>query len=303
MPVQVRSATPRKASARDPLVSRPKSRRISSLCWSVVALAAPALAAGPEKAVESPFGTTIYWAVDSFANPDAVSTAPVGTLSFTPVGTLSGVSLTGIDFDNTATTLWAVDNTAKTRGTIDLATGAYASHGLITGISGANLRSFRFDTLDTGLVFLLDDSHLYHLDLASGGATVLAGPFATVLFSGLAVSLDGVIYAYDGNSGNLYTISREGTGYDLIGPTGLNAATVTLDVDTETGVLWAWARQASSLVLLTVDTATGAATPVTNGAEAQVRTSFRLPVPLIFEDGFESEDLCEWSAQSGGSAC
>jgi hypothetical protein len=29
----------------------------------------------------------------------------------------------------------------------------------------------------------------------------------------------------------------------------------------------------------------------------------RLPVPLLFEDGFESEDLCEWTAQSGGPGC
>jgi hypothetical protein len=249
-------------------------------------------------------GSDLSWIVDLRATPDQVSTAPVGTLTLTPVGPIAaGVNLFATDFDNAANTLWAIDNAAQTLGTIDLATGAYVSQGALTGVpTGHTITGMKFDPLDSDVVFVTSTdgavSQLHRLDPVTRELTLVGDITGLALVIELAIANDGTIYVHDIADDTISTVDRATGASTLVGPTGINANFAQgMDFDAGSGTLYAWLYVGGGVNnLSTIDLATGAASLVVDGDNTEIEGTIRVPVPFIFLDGFETGDTSRWSA-------
>lgn len=249
-------------------------------------------------------GGDLSWIVDLRAAPDQVSTAPVGTLTLTPVGPIAaGVNLFATDFDNAANTLWAIDNAAQTLGTVDLTTGAYASQGALTGVPvGHTITGMKFDPLDSDVALVTTTSgsvsQLHRLDPVTRTLTLVGEITGLALVIDLAIANDGTIYVHDIGADTISTVDRTTAAPTLVGPTGINANFAQgMDFDAGTGTLYAWLYIGGGVNnLSTIDLGTGAASLVVDGDNTEIEGSIRVPVPFIFLDGFETGDTSRWSA-------
>ncbi|KAB2963065.1 MAG: DUF4394 domain-containing protein [Thermoanaerobaculia bacterium] len=252
----------------------------------------------------APLGPALSWIVDLRATPDQVSTAPVGTLTLTPVGPVAaGVNLYATDFDNRARTLYAIDNFGATLGTIDLATGAYVSDGALTGIpAGHTVTGLKFDPLDSDKAFVVTTSgtvsQLHRLDPVARTLTLVGEITGSALAIDLAIANDGTIYVHDIGIDSILTVDRTAGAGTLVGPTGVNTNFAQgMDFDAAAGTLYAWMYLGGGVNnLSTIDLTTGAASLVVNGNNTEIEGSIQVPVPFIFLDGFESGDTGRWSA-------
>src|SRR5690606_19566558 len=75
------------------------------------------------------------WLLNFRSTPDQILTAPVGTMDTTVVADVAdGLVFFALDFDNSATTLWAIEDNTRELGTLDPDTGVWTPHGPVTGI-------------------------------------------------------------------------------------------------------------------------------------------------------------------------
>jgi len=101
----------------------------------------------------------------------------------------------GIDFDQTATTLWGVENATLTAGTFDLTTGAFNAVGPVTGpIAGSGATGL---TCDRNGVWYLSQydlptltSSLYKGDVTTGVFT-LVGPIVNAIIIDISIDSQG----------------------------------------------------------------------------------------------------------------
>lgn len=249
-------------------------------------------------------GTDLSYIWNLRSTPDEFLSAPVGTLTMTPIGTPAlSPSLFAMDFDNTATTLWAIDDAIDTLGTIDIATGVFTPIGPITGVPvGHNFTGLRFDTLDSDRVFVSTSgtggSQLHTLNLATRVLTPIGTISATEIIIDIAVANNGNIYGHGISTDILMRIDREtGVGTSL-GLTGVNSNFAQgMDFDASTDILYAWIYIGGGVNdLRTFDLSTGAATLVVAGVNRECEGAIKVAVPFIFLDGFETEDTSRWSS-------
>jgi hypothetical protein len=142
--------------------------------------------------------------------------------NLTVIGT-NTVPTYAIDFDETATTLWAVENTALGYGTFDLTTGAFTTVGTVTGLtpgSGA-----------TGLTCSTNGTWYLSQFVSGVGTNLYVGNITTGTFSlvgliGVGIMIDisidsqGNLYGNNISDDNLYSINTTTGAGTLIGPTG-----------------------------------------------------------------------------------
>src|SRR5439155_23858964 len=95
----------------------------------------------------------IAWYKKNFPAPLVVNTAPLPTLTFTPVGADAN-PLFAMAWNNSATTLYAVDNTSRQLGTIDQTTGAFTPIAAINPDPGTTFTV-------TGLTFDRTSANVY----------------------------------------------------------------------------------------------------------------------------------------------
>lgn len=172
-----------------------------------------------------------------------------------------------MDFDETATTLYAIDNTSRELGTLDLANGTFNSIAVVSGIPAAdNISGLTIDPSNgTAYVSGLGAAMtLYTMDLATGVATPIGSDPVVTLLIDIAIGPQGVIYGHDIGTDNIYTIDKNTGAATVVGPTGVNSNFAQgMDFDNIDGTLYAYTYQGGGAnVYGTIDLATGTLTPL-----------------------------------------
>ena len=213
----------------------------------------------------------------------------------TVVGT-NAVPYYGIDFDPTATTLYALNDTTDQLGTIDLATGAFT--GLVScppGGGAANWTGLAIDPV-SGVFYGSTATQLFTIDPGTGLST-LVGTYGVSTMIAIAVNGDGLMYGHDITSDSIYQVDPATGATTLVGPTGYAANYAQgMDFDNQDGTLYIWLYIGSgSNVYGTVNLATGAVTPLAVSAplgefEGATQTTAGPPpdyIPWLSEDPLE----------------
>lgn len=167
-------------------------------------------------------------------------------------------------------------------GYVDTATGAVNQLGVLAGVPATGTwTSAAWDRTTGNLYAMLvpaaGSNQLYRIDVAAGTGT-LVGPVAggglpaNAIVIAIAVSPDGLMYGIEIQNDVLVAIDKTDGTPAVIGPTGVNANFAQdMDFDPSTGILyWAGYLGGGNSQMFTVDTSTGAATPigpVAGGAE------------------------------------
>jgi hypothetical protein len=234
-----------------------------------------------------PFGTDLAFVHNFRAAgpfPNSLTTTPVGSLTYTNVGTV-GRPIFAADFDKPATTLWGIDNATRELGTYNLATGAFTPTGLVTGIAvGENIEALKFDPTSTNVYVQTTNgtvSNLYTIDLNTRAAT-LVGPIGFPLVITMAISASGQMYGRDNGTDVLISIDKTTGAGTLIGPLGIDATFAQgMDFDNSTNILWAWIYQGAGVnQLSTINLQTGAQTLIVTGVNGPENQG-AIRVPLV----------------------
>jgi hypothetical protein len=173
-----------------------------------------------------------------------------------------------MDFDETATTLYGIDNTTRELGTLNLADGSFASIVAVTGVDAAfTISGLTIDPSDgTAYVSAVNGTtmNLYMLNLGTGVATLIGSDATVPLLIDIAIGPQGVMYGHDIGTDSIYTIDTSTGAATLVGLTGLASNFAQgLDFDNADGTLYIWSYQGGGTnVYGTVDLATGAVTPL-----------------------------------------
>lgn len=196
----------------------------------------------------------------TFLLPNANAATTLGTIT-------AGINLYGLEHDNASGVLYAVDDAAKTFGTVNKANGTYTPSVTITGLgAGYTVTGLAFQSI-AGPVYLsagdATATSLYTLNTATGVATAV-GPMGVVLMIDIAINNAGQMYGYSVSTDSLYSINTATGAATLIGALGYNVNFAqSCDFDKSTGVLYAWLYIGTGVnYFVTIDTATGAATLV-----------------------------------------
>jgi hypothetical protein len=172
-----------------------------------------------------------------------------------------------MDFDQTATTLYAIDNTSRELGTYDLATGAFTPIAVVSGIPPAdNISGLTIDPA-TGTAYVSGlgaAMTLYTLDLGTAVATPIGSDATVTLLIDIAIGPQGVIYGHDVGTDTIYTIDKTTGTATPVGLTGVDSNFAQgLDFDNTDGTLYAYTYQGGGANQYgTIDLATGALTPL-----------------------------------------
>jgi uncharacterized repeat protein (TIGR01451 family) len=169
----------------------------------------------------------------------------------------------GMDFDPTATILYALNDTTDQLGTIDLTTGAFTP--LVScppGGGAANWTGLSIDPV-TGVFYGSTALDLYLIDPVTGISNLI-GPFGTTLMIEIAIGPDELMYGHDIGTDSIYQINVATGVATLIGLTGYAANFAQgMDFDNQDGTLYIFLYQGSGAnVYGTVDLLTGAVTPL-----------------------------------------
>jgi uncharacterized repeat protein (TIGR01451 family) len=171
----------------------------------------------------------------------------------------------GLDFDETATILYAHDFNTNQLGTINTGSGAFTP----IGPSAPGAQTFTGLTIDpvTGEAYAMGTdgvvSTLYSLNLGTGGLTPI-GNTGTALMIDFSINCEGLMVGHDIGTDSFYTIDRTTGSATLIGSHGLAANFAQgMDFDNADGTLYVYAYTGGGTNTYgTVNLATGAITPL-----------------------------------------
>jgi len=261
----------------------------------------PRLGAGP---LLDP--TDTGWAWDFFTGD--LGSFPLNNFpAFSDVGTNLG-ELYALDFDETATTLYALDSGTLEFGTLSLANAAFTAIGpsaptqpgqdLWSGMTIDPVSGTIYASAIAGNVNV--PYSLYTINPATGAPSLVGSDATTMAMIDIAIDCDGEMYGHDIVTDSIYQIDPADGSVTLVGPTGVDSNFAQgMDFDNEAGVLYAWTYQGGGANQYgTINLSTGALTPlsVSNPIGEWEGTVQNECVPPIFEDGFESGDTTAWSS-------
>ena len=172
----------------------------------------------------------------------------------------------GMDFDSTATTLYAQNNDLQTLGTLDTGNGAWTTIGPSIPAAGHTLTGLSVDP-STDMMYCSStdgaDSILYTVDPSTGAMTQV-GSMGTALMIDIAINGAGQMYGHDIGTDSIYTIDMATGAATLVGPTGFDANFAQgMDFDNEDGTLYIFLYTGGGTNTYgTVDLGTGAVTPL-----------------------------------------
>jgi hypothetical protein len=192
------------------------------------------------------------------------------TLNDFPGQTVIGpntLALFGMDFDPTATILYALDNTGQQLGTIDLTSGAFTAIGPSVPLGAHTWTGLTIDPVNGTFYASSTDgatAALYTLNPATGAATLINTQTTTPLLIDIAMNMSGVMYGHDISTDSIYTIDPATAAATLVGPTGYNGNFAQgMDFDNDDGTLYIFLYIGGGAnVYGTVNLATGAVTPL-----------------------------------------
>jgi hypothetical protein len=172
-----------------------------------------------------------------------------------------------MDLDETATTLYAIDNTSRELGKLYLCYGSFTSIAVVSGIPpGDNISGLTIDPA-TGTAYVSGlgaGMTLYTMDLGTGVATAIGGDPTLGLLIDIAIGPQGVIYGHDIGTDSIYTIDKTTGLGTLVGPTGVNSNFAQgMDFDNADGNLYAYTYQGGGANQYgSINLATGLLTPL-----------------------------------------
>jgi hypothetical protein len=192
------------------------------------------------------------------------------TLNDFPGQTVIGpntLALFGMDFDPTATILYALDNTGQQLGTMDLSSGAFTAIGPSIPLGAHTWTGLTIDPVNGTFYASSTDgatAALYTLNPATGAATLINTQTTTPLLIDIAMNMSGVMYGHDISTDSIYTIDPATAAATLVGPTGYNGNFAQgMDFDNDDGTLYIFLYIGGGAnVYGTVNLATGAVTPL-----------------------------------------
>lgn len=243
-----------------------------------------------EKRAAGPLAPTDYgYALEMYSSDNFV-TFQLNDFSGQTVVGPNTTPFYGMDFDPTATVLYALNDTTDELGTIDLTTGAFT--GLVPCPPGGGAANWTgFTIAQDGTFYAATATDLYIIDPATGNST-LVGSFGTTTMIAIAIKPDGEMYGHDITSDSIYQIDPTIGVATLVGPTGYTANYAQgKDFDNEDGTLFIFLYTGGgSNVYGTVNLTTGAVTPLsisnpTCEFEGATQTPMFLPdIPWLSED-------------------
>jgi subtilisin-like proprotein convertase family protein len=224
----------------------------------------PAIANAPE-AITAP--TDVGYAQDiGFVSDNFVSF----TLNDFPGQSILGsntLTLFGMDFDPTGSTLYALDNNGQQLGTMNLTSGAFTPIGSSIPLASHTWTGLTIDPINGTFYASSTDgatAALYTLDPATGAASLINTQTTTPLLIDIAMNPDGVMYGHDISTDSIYTIDPSTAAATLVGLTGYNANFAQgMDFDNDDGTLYIFLYLGGGAnVYGTVNLTTGAVTPL-----------------------------------------
>ena len=187
------------------------------------------------------------------------------TLNNFPGQTVVGAqaaNIYGMDFDSTATTLYALNATTNELGTLNTTTGAFTAIVACPAPAGGTWTDLSINPT-TNVFYASTASNLYTLNPATCSPTLI-GPFgvASGIMIDLAVNPAGVMYGHDIFTDSIYTINTTTGAATLVGLTGFLANFAQgMDFDNEDGTLYIFLYVGTGVNQYgTVNLATGAVT-------------------------------------------
>jgi hypothetical protein len=212
--------------------------------------------------------------------------APFPSLIFTSVGPQTA-PIFAMDFDNTATTLYAIDNASRNLGMLNTSTGAFTPLVTVTGVTGDTISGLAFDPT-SGNAYIsvtngtpVTSASLYTLNITTGVATLL-GP---IVASGdppaivdIAFSNQGKLYAHDVSGDRILLINTLTGAVTEVGATGLDANFAQgMKFDPTTDILWmAGYLGGGQARLARINTLSGTATIVASSSNEELEMGFKL---------------------------
>lgn len=183
----------------------------------------------------------------------------------TVLGTSTNVYY-GMDFDPSATTLYALENATAQLGTINTANGAFTPL-VAAPAPGGSWTGLSIDPTD-GTFYASTATGLYTLNPTTGASTLVGNFTGPTLMIDIAVGPDGMMYGHAIDTDAIYTINKATGASTLVGPTGYNANFAQgMDFDNGDGTLYIFLYQGSGAnVYGTVNLSTGAVTPLATSA-------------------------------------
>jgi hypothetical protein len=217
-----------------------------------------------------------------------------------------------LDFDETATTLWGVNNTTLEYGTFDLTVGSFTPNGVVTGpplINGATGL-----TCTVGGQWFLSSYDGVNTNLWVGNVTTgtftLVGPIGAGIFIDISIDSQGNMFAHNISTDTLYSVDTTTGAGTLLGVTGLLANFAQgMDFDWSTDTLYATIYTGGGVGnFCSLNTTTGVATilDVTTSLNAEMEISVQSPaptqsVPLVYCTAGTSTNGCNASINASAN--
>jgi len=211
--------------------------------------------------------------------------------SFRAIAPAVPIASFAIDFDETAQFLYAVVNATLDIGTVNLATGAYTSSGvMVTGVANAAAGATGLTCTPSGTWYLSQ------FDAATGGSSLYVGDITTGVFTLVGVIDVGIIIDISADAdGNLFGHSiTTDTFYSIDTTTGLGTMLAStalagnfaqgMDFDWSTGLLYATVYVGGGVgSLVSYDPVTNTVTNLgaTTSLNAEMEISCRVPATVV----------------------
>ncbi len=232
-----------------------------------------------------------------YRSTDTLFTHPVNDFSTqTTIGSIPD-SLRAMAFNESASTLYALENNAKELVIVDQISGGLTTVGSLTNLDPDDDLT-GIDIAPDGTCYVTSSDEmtntLYTCDLATGTLTVVGSQTITPFLVGIAADCEGNLYGHDIAADSIYSIDTSDGSASLIGATGINANfTQDLTFDRYSGNLIGYIYIEQSMnVYAQIDVCTGNATPINTddplGAYIGASKTDCALTELIFNDGFDS---------------
>ena len=208
--------------------------------------------------------------------------------NFTQIAPTGGLPIFAIDFDETATTLWGINNTTNEYGTFDLTSGVFTPLGTVSITSGtATVGASGLTCAVDGTWYMSSvvgaDTRLYVGDISTGQFAEVGVIVAAGLVIDISINSQGAMYANNISNDNLYSVNTTTGAGTLIGPTGFATNFAQgMDFDWSTDTLYATLYTGGGTgQFATMNLTTGAATSlvVTTPLNAEMEIAIKVAAP------------------------
>ncbi|MEZ6015246.1 MAG: hypothetical protein R3F49_09045 [Planctomycetota bacterium] len=227
--------------------------------------------------------------------------------NFTTVGS-NNLSLFALDFDASATTMWAVEGPVAPAlpayGTIDITTGLFTPLGVLTGPLSASGITADPD----GVTWWLTENDatagmiLWRGDITTGVFTMVGSDVTAGLVIDVAMDSQGNLFVHSITTDSLYSVDKTTGIQTLIGATGVAANFAQgMDFDWSDDTLYATIYTGGGVgQFASIDTATGMATLIADTTTLNAEMEVAVQVPI--GSGGPGSNYCTAVANSTGAA-